>query len=223
MANSDSSSAEQKVSIELDDRKPAKKSGCGVWGYVIGILIILVAAGGAFKHLENKRAAEEAKKKQERALGYKTQQSNAANDVGMAMSLANSGDIKGALGNLEKAQGKYKTIASTAAQQKDEEAGSEALGKAAAVGAVIEALKGKQEELETLAKEQIGTLPGATKLPAGSEPAATGTDQPAAAEPPAATGEQPTAAPETPAAPAETAPATPPAGENPPPPAPSGG
>jgi hypothetical protein len=224
MANSGNSSAEQKASAELEDHKPAKSGGCGVWGFVIVILIVLVAAAGAYKHFEKKRAVEEAQRKQARALTYKSEQSNAANDVGMAMSQANRGDIQGALTSLERAQSKYKTVASGATQQKDEEAVAEALGKASAVGAAIDALKAKQDELVSLAKEQIGTLAGATKLPASSEPGATGSEPTATGSEPPAAPEQPGATPDAaaaPAHPADAAPATPPAGGAVP--APSGG
>ncbi len=162
--------------------EPAKSGGrgCSLFAWIVVLAVILAVAA----YLVHRAQVEEQKRKQEelaqRRAVRESQVSAIGEDIAKALRVAQEGDIAKALMILEAQENLLATIAREASASGDNEDAQRIIEYKAAVGAVADAIRQKQEELRTFVIQQISGL--GTKFPQVQRAATSVESQPSGGE-----------------------------------------
>ena len=101
---------EEELDIEIERVAPKKSRGCGVFGWIIFIVVAAVVAFLVFMQVEKQRE-EALQARREREVAYQAQEKSVNDTVKRAADLAKAGKVSAAFGELSKAEDKWGKMA----------------------------------------------------------------------------------------------------------------
>ena len=141
---------------------PKRGRGCGLVTWIIILIIGLIVAALIVHNAQ----VQQKKAQEEKAMRHSvraTQLSQVGDGIAKAVQLIKQGDIKAGLDALQAQSNVLSAMGQEAASSGDVEDANDIVRRRAAVNAVVDAIKQKQQELQAFAEQQVASL--ATDFP----------------------------------------------------------